>query len=80
MFLSLCGESEIRTREPVLPVTRFPGVPLQPLEHLSLLGAFLRNVSYFALFGYKDSFFSYIAIDFRQKSFDFCAFLLFLKA
>ena len=32
----LRGESEIRTREPVLPVTRFPGVPLQPLEHLSL--------------------------------------------
>ncbi len=30
-----CGEGEIRTREPVLPVTRFPGVPLQPLEHLS---------------------------------------------
>ena len=30
------GESEIRTREPLLTVTRFPGVPLQPLEHLSL--------------------------------------------
>ena len=29
------GESEIRTREPLLTVTRFPGVPLQPLEHLS---------------------------------------------
>ena len=30
-----CGENRIRTCEPVLPVTRFPGVPLQPLEHLS---------------------------------------------
>ena len=32
---SLRGENRIRTCEPVLPVTRFPGVPLQPLEHLS---------------------------------------------
>ena len=32
---SSCGENRIRTCEPVLPVTRFPGVPLQPLEHLS---------------------------------------------
>ena len=32
---STCGENRIRTCEPVLPVTRFPGVPLQPLEHLS---------------------------------------------
>lgn len=32
---SFCGESEIRTREPLLEATRFPGVPLQPLEHLS---------------------------------------------
>ena len=30
-----CGENRIRTCEPVLPATRFPGVPLQPLEHLS---------------------------------------------
>ncbi len=29
------GKRGIRTPEPVLPVTRFPGVPLQPLEHLS---------------------------------------------
>ena len=29
------GATEIRTREPVVPVTRFPGVPLQPLEHRS---------------------------------------------
>ena len=32
---SSCGESEIRTRDTLLGYTRFPGVPLQPLEHLS---------------------------------------------
>ena len=29
------GETGIRTPEPLWTVTRFPGVPLQPLEHLS---------------------------------------------
>ncbi len=29
------GVRGIRTPEPVLPITRFPGVPLQPLEHHS---------------------------------------------
>ena len=33
---STCGERGIRTPETVSPFTRFPGVPLQPLEHLSL--------------------------------------------
>ena len=33
-----CGESVIRTRETLLAFTRFPGVPLQPLEHLSFRG------------------------------------------
>ena len=33
--LFYCGENRIRTCEPVSPATRFPGVPLQPLEHLS---------------------------------------------
>ena len=32
---AFCGESEIRTRDTLLGYTRFPGVPLQPLEHLS---------------------------------------------
>ena len=32
----ICGENEIRTRDTLLAYTRFPGVPLQPLEHLSL--------------------------------------------
>lgn len=31
-----CGVGEIRTREPLLATTRFPGVPLQPLEHHSM--------------------------------------------
>ena len=31
-----CGETGIRTRDTLLTYTRFPGVPLQPLEHLSL--------------------------------------------
>ena len=35
------GVTEIRTREPLVTVTRFPGVPLQPLEHHSVL-LFLR--------------------------------------
>ena len=42
-----CGESEIRTREPVLPVTRFPGVPLQPLEHLSFVKRLQNYTFYF---------------------------------
>ena len=32
-----CGERGIRTPETLLTFTRFPGVPLQPLEHLSNL-------------------------------------------
>ena len=32
-----CGVTEIRTRDTLLGYTRFPGVPLQPLEHHSLL-------------------------------------------
>ena len=41
LFL-FCGERGIRTPETLLTFTRFPGVPLQPLEHLSSQGAFLR--------------------------------------
>ena len=32
---SSCGVTEIRTRDTLLAYTRFPGVPLQPLEHHS---------------------------------------------
>ena len=31
----VCGKTGIRTLEPLWAVTRFPDVPLQPLEHLS---------------------------------------------
>ena len=53
---SSCGVREIRTPEPLLTVTRFPGVPLQPLEHLSLLNCgckgntFLRIMQIYFLF------------------------------
>ena len=30
-----CGKKGIRTPDTLLTYTRFPGVPLQPLEHLS---------------------------------------------
>ena len=32
-----CGVRGIRTPEPLLTTTRFPGVPLQPLEHHSFI-------------------------------------------
>ena len=35
LIQNVCGESGIRTRDTLLAYTRFPGVPLQPLEHLS---------------------------------------------
>jgi hypothetical protein len=38
-----CGESGIRTRDTLLAYTRFPGVPLQPLEHLSKKGDSFRK-------------------------------------
>ena len=34
-YKAVCGETEIRTRDTLLEYTRFPGVPLKPLEHLS---------------------------------------------
>ena len=37
-----CGERGIRTPETLLEFTRFPGVPLQPLEHLSFVATGLR--------------------------------------
>ena len=39
----LCGERGIRTPETLLEFTRFPGVPLQPLEHLSFVGMRLSH-------------------------------------
>ncbi len=46
-----CGETGIRTPDTLLGYTRFPGVPLQPLEHLSSSGrksrAFFRTSQMF---------------------------------
>ena len=33
---TFCGKEGIRTPEALLTLTRFPGGPLQPLEHLSV--------------------------------------------
>ena len=46
MLIAWSGKSEIRTREPLLEVTRFPGVPLQPLEHLSFFPQLSRDCKY----------------------------------
>ena len=35
IYTLYCGETGIRTPDTLLGYTRFPGVPLQPLEHLS---------------------------------------------
>ena len=55
----LGGVREIRTPEPLLPVTRFPGVPLQPLEHHSFTGFSAKVVIFsgFAVIAYE--FFSF---------------------
>ena len=44
--LFACGESGIRTRDTLLAYTRFPGVPLQPLEHLSFNFSFNHSDSF----------------------------------
>ena len=55
---NLCGETGIRTPETLLEFTRFPGVPLQPLEHLSF-----APQSAFINIGYKiTAFFSYTQV------------------
>ena len=43
IYTLYCGESGIRTRETLLAFTHFPGVPLQPLEHLSLVLSLLES-------------------------------------
>ena len=55
---SLCGATEIRTRDTLLAYTRFPGVPLQPLEHRSFpfcdckVNAFFRLCNAYLRFFY----------------------------
>ena len=43
-----CGEEGIRTPGTLLEYIRFPSVPLQPLEHLSVCPAKLNNFFNFA--------------------------------
>ena len=44
---SLGGKEGIRTPEALLTLTRFPGGPLQPLEHLSSSAIEIAKVHYF---------------------------------
>ncbi len=46
-LLNFSGVTEIRTRDTLLAYTRFPGVPLQPLEHHSNLK---KRVDFFYLY------------------------------
>ena len=48
LIQSSCGVTEIRTREPLVTVTRFPGVPLQPLEHHSCPKKVMQNYNLLA--------------------------------
>ena len=43
----LGGVTEIRTRDTLLGYTRFPGVPLQPLEHHSIAVLRCKVSNYF---------------------------------
>ena len=52
------GVTEIRTREALLTLTRFPGVPLQPLEHHSII--FLKSAAKIMLFIEIEIVFCYI--------------------
>ena len=42
LFVNFSGVTEIRTRDTLLGYTRFPGVPLQPLEHHSIIDGLFR--------------------------------------
>ena len=52
LFIKIfCGERGIRTPETLLEFTRFPGVPLQPLEHLSFVATGLQEKNSLGEFG-----------------------------
>ena len=58
LYINCSGETGIRTPETLLTFTRFPGVPLQPLEHLSFFNSKkTRCEPCTTLFGYKNIFF-----------------------
>ena len=46
-FILSCGVRGIRTPDTLLAYTRFPGVPLQPLEHHSLVETGAKVMIYF---------------------------------
>ena len=48
LYINCSGETGIRTPETLLTFTRFPGVPLQPLEHLSFVEAAMCVEAMFA--------------------------------
>ena len=56
--LLLSGVTEIRTRDTLLAYTRFPGVPLQPLEHHSF-GFWLWGCYFFISFAKVGYFFDF---------------------
>ena len=45
MPILISGKTGIRTPDTLLGYTRFPGVPLQPLEHLSLVTSLSPKMS-----------------------------------
>ena len=74
LILKLRGETGIRTPDTLLGYTRFPGVPLQPLEHLSFSGRKSRgSFRIYQMFGINNQP-KYIIFDQTQvkseKSFD----------
>ncbi len=46
LYINCSGETGIRTPETLLTFTRFPGVPLQPLEHLSFFNSKKRAANH----------------------------------
>ena len=52
-ILSFCGKRGIRTPDTILLYTRFPGVPLQPLEHLSFVKCECKTNQFILIFNMK---------------------------
>ena len=70
MLADYCGKRGIRTPDTLLTYTRFPGVPLQPLEHLSSSLAEAETI--FQRCGCKDTAF-YLKKSKKAKLFCFSA-------
>ena len=68
------GETGIRTPDTLLTYTRFPGVPLQPLEHLSFTSFHVVLTAHNVVlhfFSYKNIYFFCDYGHFRKKTFMF---------